>query len=42
MRTETERSYHARMLRVLVHIQQHLDEPLSLDELTEICVAVEA
>jgi AraC family transcriptional regulator len=36
MRTVTLRDYKRRMLRVLVHIQQHLDEPLPLDELAGI------
>lgn len=36
MRTETERAYHERILRVLVHIQRHLDEALSLDELARV------
>jgi AraC family transcriptional regulator len=33
MRQHTERSYKERILRVLVHIQNHLDEAVSLDEL---------
>ncbi len=33
MRTVTLQDYKRRMLRVLVHIQQHLDERLGLDEL---------
>jgi len=33
MKDSTLRFYKERMLRVLVHIQQHLDEPLRLDEL---------
>ena len=33
MKTVTLGDYKRRMLRVLVHIQQHLDEPLPLDEL---------
>ncbi|HYM05006.1 MAG TPA: AraC family transcriptional regulator [Terriglobales bacterium] len=33
MRTVTLHDYKRRMLRVLVHIQQHLDEPLRLEEL---------
>jgi AraC family transcriptional regulator len=33
MKATTLRDYKTRLLRVLVHIQQHLDEPLSLDEL---------
>jgi AraC-like DNA-binding protein len=32
MKTDTLQDYKRRMLRVLVHIQQHLDEPLSLEE----------
>src|SRR5262245_56221509 len=36
MRTETERSYHERILRVLVFIQTHLDEALSLEELARV------
>ena len=33
MRPQTEKDYKERMLKVLVHIQQHLDEALSLDDL---------
>lgn len=33
MRAVTLQDYKRRMLRVLVHIQQHLDEPLELEEL---------
>ena len=33
MKETTLRFYKERLLRVLVHIQQHLDEPLSLEEL---------
>ena len=33
MREPTERTYKERILRVLVHIQHHLDEAVSLDEL---------
>jgi len=33
MRTVTLQDYKRRMLRVLVHIQQHLDDPLGLEEL---------
>ena len=33
MRTVTLQDYKRRMLRVLVHIQQHLDEQLALEEL---------
>jgi AraC family transcriptional regulator len=36
MRPQTEKDYKQRMLRVLVHIQQHLDEALSLEELAAI------
>ena len=35
-RPATQSDYHQRMLRVLVHIQQHLDQPLLLDELAAI------
>lgn len=35
-RTETQREYHERMLRVLVHIQSHLDHALDLDELARV------
>ena len=33
MRTVTLQDYKRRLLRVLVHIQQHLDDPLELQEL---------
>ncbi len=33
MKAQTEQTYQERMLRVLVYIQQHLDETLSLEEL---------
>jgi AraC family transcriptional regulator len=36
MRPQTENDYRERMLRVLVHIQEHLDEPLALEELAAI------
>jgi len=36
MRTETEQIYKERILRVLIHIQTHLDEPLSLEDLAAI------
>jgi AraC family transcriptional regulator len=36
MREETEQDYRARMLRVLVHIQDHLDEAISLEELAAV------
>ena len=36
MRPQTEKDYKERMLKVLVHIQQHLDEALVLEELAEI------
>jgi AraC family transcriptional regulator len=36
MRTVTLTDYKQRMLRVLVHIQQHLDDPLALDELARV------
>ena len=36
MKEETERVYRERILRVLLHIQEHLDEPLPLEELAEI------
>jgi len=36
MRTLTLYDYKRRILRVLVHIQQHLDEPLPLEELAEV------
>ncbi len=36
MQTETQRTYRRRILGVLVHIQQNLDDDLSLDELARI------
>lgn len=36
MRQQTERAYKERILRVLVHIQDHLDEAVSLEELAAI------
>jgi AraC family transcriptional regulator len=36
MRRATEQSYQERILAVLVHIQEHLDEPLPLDELARV------
>lgn len=36
MKPETERTYKERLLRVLVHIQQHLDEPLALEDLAQL------
>lgn len=33
MKTETQRDYEERILRVLVHIQKHLDDALDLEEL---------
>src|SRR5580704_17212537 len=36
MRTETEQSYKQRILRVLIHIQNHLDEAMSLEDLAGI------
>ncbi len=36
MRSETERTYTERVLRVLVHIQEHLDEALSLEDLARV------
>ncbi len=33
MRSTTRETYRQRILRVLVHIQEHLDEPLTLEEL---------
>jgi len=33
LRPDTRDDYHERMLRVLAHIQQHLDDPISLEEL---------
>ena len=36
MASQTQKAYQERVLRVLVHIQQHLDENLELDELARI------
>jgi AraC family transcriptional regulator len=36
MKPQTEKDYKERMLRVLVHVQQHLDQALSLDELAAV------
>jgi AraC family transcriptional regulator len=36
MRAETQRTYRERMLRVLVHIQRHLDEALCLNDLARV------
>ncbi len=36
MKEITLQTYRERLLRVVVHIQDHLDEELSLDELAEI------
>ena len=36
MKTETRQIYSERILQVLVHIQQHLDDPLPLDELARV------
>ena len=36
MRTETQRIYRERILRVLLHIQKNLDEPLALDDLADL------
>ena len=36
MRSETERTYQERVLRVLVHIQEHLDEALPLEDLARV------
>ncbi|KMY66461.1 hypothetical protein AAU61_14900 [Desulfocarbo indianensis] len=36
MRSDTKASYQERMLRVLLHIQNHLDEDISLDELAKV------
>jgi AraC family transcriptional regulator len=36
MRPQTEQSYKERILRVLVHIQNHLDEAISLEELARV------
>jgi len=38
MKQETAEDYQARMLRVLVHIQQNLDAPLPLEELASIAL----
>lgn len=35
-RPDTAKTYHERMLGVLVHIQEHLDEPLPLEELAAV------
>jgi AraC-like DNA-binding protein len=34
MKPITEQDYHERILRALIHIQQHLDDELSLDQLS--------
>jgi AraC family transcriptional regulator len=36
VKSDTETSYHARMLRVLLHIQAHLDEALPLEDLAHV------
>jgi AraC family transcriptional regulator len=36
MRESTLEDYQQRLLRVLLHIQNHLDDPLQLDELAEV------
>ena len=36
MKTETEMVYRERVLRVLLYIQEHLDEPIAMEELAEI------
>jgi AraC family transcriptional regulator len=36
MREATEQAYHERLLAVLVYIQEHMDEPLSLEELARV------
>ncbi len=36
MRQQTERTYKVRILRVLVHIPNHLDEVVALEELAAI------
>src|SRR5215510_10301188 len=36
MRADTENAYRERMLKVLVHIQGHLDETLALDDLARL------
>src|SRR5437773_11110991 len=36
MRSQTEQAYKERLLRVLVYIQQHLDETIALDDLARV------
>lgn len=36
MRAKTEGDYRKRILRVLVHLQEHLDEPIALEELAAV------
>ncbi|MHC4401192.1 MAG: AraC family transcriptional regulator [Planctomycetota bacterium] len=36
MRSDTQRDYRQRLLRVLVHVQKHLDDPLPLEELARV------
>ena len=36
MKTATTENYHERILRVLVHVQERLDEPLELDDLARV------
>lgn len=36
MKPDTQRHYQQRILRVLVHIQSHLDDPCSLEELAQV------
>src|SRR5438067_4236130 len=36
MKSETQQTYQERILKVLVHIQNHLDETLSLEELAAV------
>src|SRR5688572_4447608 len=36
MRSRTEQAYKERLLRVLVYIQQHLDEAIELDDLARV------
>src|SRR5205085_6955962 len=36
MHSQTERTYHERVLRVLVYIQNHLDDALALDDLAAV------
>jgi AraC family transcriptional regulator len=36
MRSDTQSDYRERLLRVMVHIQNHLDEPLPLDDLAKV------